>query len=202
MNHAQLVLMLISLFFTTHMTNSYAVDDPCPALAAKKKQNDDYLKQLADNINSIDQTTTLLNNSKAMIVNGIATYNNTYQTIAITQIAGQTLLDTTNTIKTNLPTIQNNVAKAQGMATNINVSVLGTLPQTSTALATGLVNLTALTLNGNIAQKHGASAKLSDADGGDCGIAVCTTQKQAAAIKKDWSKAGIVGIVPLNVKMV
>lgn len=46
----------------------------------------------------------------------------------------------------------------------------------------------------SIAQKHGAAAKFSGAGGGDCGIALCSSQEQAEKIKHDWHEAGIIPI--------
>ena len=42
-----------------------------------------------------------------------------------------------------------------------------------------------------IAQKHGAAAKSSGAGGGDCGIALCPSETNTAALCAAWEQAGI-----------
>lgn len=42
-----------------------------------------------------------------------------------------------------------------------------------------------------IAEAHGAAAKLAGAGGGDCGIALAGTEVDAAAMRADWERAGI-----------
>ena len=42
-----------------------------------------------------------------------------------------------------------------------------------------------------IAQKHGAAPKSSGAGGGDCGIALCPSETNTAALCAAWEQAGI-----------
>ncbi len=49
-----------------------------------------------------------------------------------------------------------------------------------------------------IAQRHGAAAKLSGAGGGDCGIGLCFNKATARKVKAEWKK---VGIEPVDVKI-
>ena len=45
-----------------------------------------------------------------------------------------------------------------------------------------------------IAAKYGCAGKLSGAGGGDCGIAVCFSEKNAEKIKKAWKESGLYSI--------
>jgi hypothetical protein len=153
MNHNKLYLIITALFFSTYVTPVYSIDNPiCQQLADQKKRNDDAIKQLNDNINYIDQTTMLLNQTKTSLDTLTNTYKQTSQLFITTKINGKSLIDISNDIKTNIPLIKDSVNRYSNRARSINVAVLARLPQTSADLVDSLIRLTALTLYGNAEQ--------------------------------------------------